>query len=55
MVAATGAERGEVTADRDGYVLGRTEGVAAYEGDPIGSLAVRDDSELVVPREAGEN
>ncbi|VTT85698.1 succinate dehydrogenase subunit [Halorubrum sp. DM2] len=55
VVAATGAERGEVTADRDGYVLGRTEGVAAYEGDPIGSLAVRDDGELVVPREAGEN
>ncbi|QAU11440.1 deacylase [Halorubrum sp. BOL3-1] len=55
VVAATGAERGEVTADRNGYVLGRTEGVAVYEGDPIGSLAVRDDGGLVVPREAGEN
>jgi len=55
VVAATGAERGEVTADRDGYVLGRAEGLAAYEGDPIASLAVRDDGDLVVPRETDEN
>jgi len=54
VVAATGAERGTVRADRDGYVLGRTEGLAAYEGDPIGSLAVRDDGDLVVPREDDE-
>ena len=55
VVAATGAERGEVTVDRDGYVLGRTEGLAVYEGDPIGSLAVRDDGDLVVPREADDD
>jgi|AntRauTorcE11898_2_1112593.scaffolds.fasta_scaffold00498_6 predicted deacylase len=54
VVAATGAERGTVSADRDGYVLGRTEGLAVYEGDPIGSLAVRDDGDLVVPREDDE-
>ena len=51
VVDATGAERGTVGADRDGYVLGRTEGLAVYEGDPIASLAVRDDGDLVVPRE----
>ena len=55
VVAATGAERGAVTADRDGYVLGRSEGLAVYEGDPIGSLAVRDDGDLVVPREAADD
>ncbi|ELZ56751.1 MULTISPECIES: succinylglutamate desuccinylase/aspartoacylase family protein [Halorubrum] len=54
VVAATGEERGEVTADRHGYVLGRSEGLAAYEGDPIGSLAVRDDGDLVVPRETDD-
>jgi predicted deacylase len=51
VVAATGADRGTVRADRDGYVLGRSEGLAVYEGDPIGSLAVRDDGDLVVPRD----
>jgi predicted deacylase len=51
VVDATGEERGSVSADHDGYVLGRSEGLAAYEGDPIGSLAVRDDGDLVVPRE----
>lgn len=55
VVDAAGAERGTVTADRDGYVLGRSEGVAAYEGDPIGSLAVRDDGDLVVPRDAADD
>ena len=51
VVSATGERRGTVRADRDGYVLGRAEGLAVYEGDPIGSLAVRDDGDLVVPRE----
>jgi predicted deacylase len=54
VVDAAGAETATVTADRDGYVLGRCEGLAAYEGDPIGSLAVRDDGDLVVPRDADE-
>ena len=51
VVSATGAHRDSVSADRDGYVLGRSEGMATYEGDPIASLAVRDDGDLVVPRE----
>jgi predicted deacylase len=54
VVDATGAETATVTAERDGYVLGRCEGLAVYEGDPIGSLAVRDDGDLVVPRDADE-
>ncbi|TKX59411.1 deacylase [Halorubrum sp. SS7] len=54
VVDAAGAEEATVTADRDGYVLGRCEGLAVYEGDPIGSLAVRDDGDLVVPRDADE-
>ena len=51
VVSATGERRGTVRADRDGYVLGRAEGLAVYEGDPIGNLAVRDDGDLVVARE----
>ncbi|WP_424015705.1 succinylglutamate desuccinylase/aspartoacylase family protein [Halorubrum xinjiangense] len=54
VVNAAGEERGTVRADSDGYVLGRCEGLAVYEGDPIGSLAVRDDGDLVVPRDADE-
>ncbi|GAA0716820.1 putative deacylase [Halorubrum trapanicum] len=54
VVDAGGEERATVTAERDGYVLGRSEGLAVYEGDPIGSLAVRDDGDLVVPRDADE-
>jgi len=54
VVSATGEIRGTVRADRDGYVLGRAEGLAVYEGDPIGSLAVRDDGDPVVPREGDE-
>ncbi|MFC7082437.1 succinylglutamate desuccinylase/aspartoacylase family protein [Halorussus caseinilyticus] len=37
--------------DHDGYVLGRMHGVAAYENDALASLAVRDDGDLVVPRD----
>lgn len=54
VVDAAGEERATVRADSDGYVLGRCEGLAVYEGDPIGSLAVRDDGDLVVPRDADE-
>ncbi len=55
VVAPTGAVRDAVTVDRDGYVLGRAEGLAAYEGDAVASLAVRDDGDLVVPRDADED
>jgi hypothetical protein len=40
-----------VEADHDGYVLGRTEGLAAYEGDAVLSMAARDDGPLVAPRD----
>ncbi|WP_058365929.1 succinylglutamate desuccinylase/aspartoacylase family protein [Haloparvum sedimenti] len=55
VVSPTGEPRAEVTVDRDGYVLGRAEGLAAYEGDAVASLAVRDDGDLVVPRDANED
>jgi predicted deacylase len=54
VVDAAGEERATVPADREGYVLGRSEGLAVYEGDPIGSLAVRDDGDLAVPRDAAD-
>jgi predicted deacylase len=51
VVAPTGEHLTTVTADADGYVLGRRHGVAVYENDPVASLAVRDDDALVVPRD----
>lgn len=51
VVAPTGERRDTVETDHEGYVLARSEGLAAYEGDPVASLAVRDDGALVVPRE----
>ncbi|WP_281194276.1 succinylglutamate desuccinylase/aspartoacylase family protein [Halorubrum sp. F4] len=51
VVSATGEPLGSVRADHDGYVVSRCEGLAVYEGDPIASLAVRDDGDLVVPRD----
>lgn len=51
VVAPTGEERATVATEHDGYVLGRSEGVAAYEGDALASLAVRDDGALVAPRD----
>ena len=50
VVSATGERLGTVEADHDGYVVSRREGLAVYEGDPVASLAVRDDGDLVVPR-----
>ncbi|RAW46887.1 deacylase [Halorubrum sp. 48-1-W] len=51
VVSATGEPRGTVEADHDGYVVSRCEGLAVYEGDPVASLAVREDGDLVVPRD----
>ncbi|MFD1514867.1 succinylglutamate desuccinylase/aspartoacylase family protein [Halomarina rubra] len=51
VVAPTGEHLTTVESDADGYVLGRCHGVAVYENDPVASLAVRDDGDLVVPRE----
>lgn len=39
-----------LTADHDGYVIARQEGVAVYENDPLYSLAVRDDGDSIAPR-----
>jgi hypothetical protein len=33
----------------EGYVLGRREGIAVYENDPLVSLVARDEESLVVP------
>lgn len=52
IVSPTGQVRDTVTTDHDGYVLARYEGVAAYENDPLTSLAIRDDGDLVVPRDS---
>lgn len=54
VVSATGEQRGTIRADHDGYVIGRTEGMGVYEGDPIGSLAVRDGGDLVASREGDD-
>ena len=51
VVSPSGAQRDTVAVDHDGYVIGRSEGLAVYEGDAIASLAVRDEDDLVVPRE----
>ena len=50
-----GDRKATVESDHDGYVLGRMHGVAAYENDPLASMAVRDDGDLVVPRDADES
>ncbi len=51
VVTAVGERRATVETDHDGYVLGLRDGVAVYENDPVASLAVRDDHDLVVPRD----
>ncbi|WP_137284854.1 succinylglutamate desuccinylase/aspartoacylase family protein [Halorussus salinisoli] len=50
-----GDRKATVESDYDGYVLGRRHGVAVYENDPVASMAVRDDADLVVPRDANED
>ncbi|ERH11532.1 MAG: putative deacylase [halophilic archaeon J07HB67] len=44
-----------VTAERDGYLLAHSEGLATYEGQPVASAAVRDDGDLVVSRAAADD
>ncbi|HKL29471.1 MAG TPA: succinylglutamate desuccinylase/aspartoacylase family protein [Natrialbaceae archaeon] len=51
VVTPNGERRTTIEAEHDGFVLGRWEGVAVYENDPLASLAVRDDGDLVVPRD----
>jgi len=50
-----GESKATVESDHDGYVIGRMHGVAVYENDALASLAVRDDGDLVVPRDADES
>lgn len=50
VVAADGSHVATVETDHDGYVLGRMT-VPTYENDPVTSMAVRDDDDLVVPRD----
>ena len=52
VVTPHGESKATVESDHDGYVLGRRHGVAAYENDALASMAVRDDGDLVVPRDA---
>lgn len=54
VVTPTGESVTTVAAERDGYLLGRA-GVTVYENDAVASMAVRDDADLVVPRDADED
>ena len=51
VVSPHGDVRETVTADADGYVIGHSEGLAVYEGQAVASTALRDDGDLVAPRE----
>ncbi len=54
IVTANGEPLDTVEAAHDGYVIGRREGLAAYEGDSVLRMAVRDDGDLVAPRNPDE-
>jgi len=53
IVSPAGERLDTVAADHDGYVLARDEGLAAYEGDAVARMAVRDDGDLVAERDGG--
>ncbi|MDR5674182.1 succinylglutamate desuccinylase/aspartoacylase family protein [Halalkaliarchaeum sp. AArc-GB] len=50
VVTPTGERIDVVEADQDGFVISRNEGLAVFEGDPVASMAVRDDGALVAER-----
>ncbi|AUX09906.1 putative deacylase [Halalkaliarchaeum desulfuricum] len=50
LVTPTGERIDVVETEHDGYVISRNEGLAVFEGDPVASMAVRDDGDLVVER-----
>jgi len=54
IVTATGEQLDMVEADHDGYVIGRNEGIAVYEGDSVLRMAARDDRGLLAPRDPDE-
>ncbi|WP_134668506.1 succinylglutamate desuccinylase/aspartoacylase family protein [Halorussus marinus] len=51
IVTPHGEHKATVESERDGYVVGRTEGVAVYENDALCYLAVRDEDDVVVERD----
>ena len=55
VVTPHGAVVERVETEHDGYVIGRSDGLAVYEGQAVASMAVRDDGDLVVPRDAGDD
>jgi predicted deacylase len=48
-----GKHNGLILSEHDGVVLGLTVGATCYQHDPLLSLAVRDESELVLPYPGG--
>src|SRR5207247_2410486 len=40
---------GLIRSELDGIVLGLTQGAICYQNDPLLSLAIRDDSDLILP------
>ncbi len=48
IVTPAGAHETTVTAEHDGYVVGRREGIGVYDNDRLASLAVRDEDDLVI-------
>ena len=54
IVTPTGEQVDTVEATDDGYVIGRTEGLAVYEGDSVLRMAARDDGDLLAPRNPEE-
>ena len=50
IVSPTGEQIDIVETDHDGFVISRNEGLAVFEGDPVASMAVRDEGDLVVER-----
>jgi len=46
---AIGKDSGLIRSEHDGFVYGWTHGVVRYQGETIMSMAIRDESELIVP------
>jgi hypothetical protein len=46
---ALGPDDGIVRSEFDGFVLGAVVGATCYKNEPLLSLAIRDDGDLVLP------
>lgn len=53
IVTSHGTHKATVTAADDGYLINRCTGAAVYENDQIASVVVRDEGEMVIPRDDG--